>query len=218
MISGNLFAIMERMNISQIDLAKRAKISQSTLSGILHGTTPKKQTLAKLADALGVSEKELVEDSGSTKIFECPRCGSRSLVTWHNLGNDRYRFHCTYCDLDSGEQNGRAQAVRIFNSFYKVGNASSGNVHVLSLAELLDSSFANEDDVRPIWFENRGLFITPALVQIGVAEREQELVRVWWWNGNGNRSYMFNQYNSWWRCWSGKATQEMSDATPWDDK
>ena len=47
---------MDSREISQEDLAKRAKIAQSTLSRILDGTTasPRRRTLINLLSVLGV--------------------------------------------------------------------------------------------------------------------------------------------------------------------
>ena len=219
MIGDNILARMHEKGLTQIELAKRANISQSTLSAILHGTLPKKETLAKIADQLGCSATALAEPYEKHVISECPRCGSKSIVEFYSYASGRCRIHCAYCELDTGEQSSHGRAVSMFYSFKKanVSDGAVNNVRVLSLEELLDSSACDADSIRPVWFENRGLFIVPALLQCGVAERELEHVKVEWHNSYGAKSYMLSQYGSWWRCWSDRPTEEMSEATTWKD-
>ena len=83
--------------------------------------------------------------------------------------------------------------------------------------EVLDVESLDNDDVRPIWFENRGLFITPSLIHYGITEREQKLIRVLWYGSNGVRSYMLDQYDRWWRCWNDKPSIGQAENTPWND-
>ena len=89
-------------------------------------------------------------------------------------------------------------------------------LRVLSLEELLDASCFDEDDTRPVWFENRGLFCCAALLQCGVAERERGNVRIEWHGTFGGNSFEMAQYGKWWRVWTGKPSAERMDATAWD--
>ena len=218
MIGDNILARMKEYGFTQIEVANSANIAQSTLSAILHGATPKRETLAKIASVLGTSVEALVNVE-EPLASECPKCGSRAIVEWNSHVNGHCRIRCAYCELDTGEQNSRGRAISMFNSFKKanVSSADVGNVRVLSLEELLDSSASDAENIRPVWFENRGLFIVPALLQCGVAERELEHVKVEWHDSFGAKSYTLSQYGSWWRCWNNKPTQEMSEETAWKD-
>ncbi len=131
------------------------------------------------------------------------------------MHNGHCRLRCGYCDADTGEQSSAEKAERIWNSFKKVEreNAVEG-VHVLTAEELLDSS-RYSDDIRPVWFENRGIFCVPALLQCGIAEREHDTVRVEWHDSFGSSSYDMRNYGSWWRCWSDKPTAEQIESTAW---
>ena len=213
--SLSLPRIMHEKGYTQKTLSEKAGISQSTLSAIINGASPKPATLKALLDALGISQQQLFEKT-TQEVSVCLRCGSKAITEWYNHGNGHYRLKCNYCEADSGEQPTKAKAVAIFESFKTTAERrASANVCVLSLAELLDSSCADEEDCRPVWFENRGLFIVPAIIRYGGAERELELVKVLWYGTMGAKSYMLSTYNEAWRCWNQKPTAERSDATPW---
>lgn len=66
-LAENLRKMMRERNLSQIELAERAGITQGTISGILRGTTRNPAKLPHIADALGVSVEEL---RGKTEAFE----------------------------------------------------------------------------------------------------------------------------------------------------
>ena len=147
--------------------------------------------------------------------MQCKRCGSKAVSIWKH-GN-LCRIRCGYCDADTNEQKSEAEAERIWNSFKKVeGEEAQSACHVLTVEELLDYSEYDDNGVRCAWLENRGLFITPALVQCGVAEREHDIVRAMTFTSFGCDSYYLDKYNSWWRCWNRKPTEEQSEAIPWD--
>ena len=210
---------MREQGFTQKALAEKAHISQSTLSAILNGTPPKESTVSALADALGLTINELKESKRTTQeISVCPRCGSTAIYEWIAHGSGKVRFRCGYCEADTGEQRSREHAISVFNSFqHSADSRQHANVYVLSLAELLDSAFADADDVRPVWFENRGLFVVPALVQYGAAERELELVKVLWFGSMAPKSYLLDLYGTAWRTWNSRPTAERCDAEPWKD-
>lgn len=219
MIGYNIKELMKEKGLTQKVLAEQAKISQSTLSAIINGTHPSPSTMKALSMALDIPVEELNKKT-TQGINRCPRCNSSSIVEWFNHSNNHCRIHCAYCEADSGEQKSRAEAERVFGSFISE-KAERGRAHesvyVLSLEELLDSSCADADDVRPAWFENRGLFIVPALIQYGSAERELELVKVLWYGKMHASSYLLNLYGESWRCWNRRPTAERSDAEAWVD-
>ena len=215
-VGYNIGRFMKAKGLTQVELAKKAQISQSTLSAVINGTVPKKGTVEALCKALGVTEEEICQGNYTEEIERCPRCGSKAILVWNNLGNENCRIKCAFCEADTGEQKDKAHAVKVFRSFQKVAERRApSDVYVLPLAELLDSGLADADDVRPVWFENRGLFVVPALVQYGGAERELELVKVLWFGAMSPKSYLLSMYNDAWRCWSRRPTAERSDAEPW---
>ena len=152
----------------------------------------------------------------SVNDITCKSCGSSAVSVW--LHNGRCRIRCGYCNADTGEQSSLETAERIWNSFKHIDRKNSTGskeaTHVLSIDELLDiSCFA--DDVRPVWFENRGLFVAPALLECGIAERELNIVRIECHNFNGAHTYDVANYGSWWRCWSDKPSIVQCDGTDW---
>lgn len=209
MVGDNIHRLMKEKDMTQAELAKLAHISQSSLSAIINGATPKPETLLAVAESLGVSVESLKREK---VLRACPRCGCTAVVTWS--AENKYRLRCSYCELDSGEQKSFERAVNVMESF-RPTKSQENYTRSLKLSEVLDSSVADGENVRPVWFENRGLFVVPALLQCGIAEREQELVRVKWWGEQNARSFSFDKYGSWWRVWSGKPSQGMIDATPW---
>lgn len=220
MIGANIASAMHEKGLTQATLAKMASMSQGSLSDIVSGKAePRAETVRRIAYALGMDAEELKNLRKNYTPNVCPRCGSRSVTEWTNYGKGSCRIRCNYCELDTGEQANRGRALSIFESFEAPQKArrASESVRVLLLSELLDSACFDTEAVRPVWFENRGLFIVPSLLQSGIAEREQNLVRVWWWNSNGHKSFMLDQYCKWWRCWSDKPTEAVSDSIPWED-
>lgn len=214
MIGTNIGNRMRFKRMTQQELAEKAGISQASLSAIINGKSgAKAETLSAIASALGCTVAALKVEPSEPR--ECPRCGSRSISEWRNHGKESCRIRCNYCELDTGEQNSRAKALSVFYSFKNAEpRRAPSDVYVLPRTELLDASCFDGDDVRPVWFENRGLFIVPALLRCGIAERELELVKVVWF-GSGAKSFMLEQYGKWWRVWNGKASEAKSDATPW---
>ena len=215
---NKLEALMLQKGLTQTELARLANISQSSLSAIIRGVSkPKQSTKLALANALDVEFAELEEANANSAldISRCPRCGSRAVLVWENIATGSCRIKCGFCGVDTTEQQSRAEAVRVFNSYRNMERRACDDVRVLSLVELLDSSSADADDVRPVWFENRGLFITPALLLYGIDEREKEIVRVQWWNSNGNKSFELSKYGTWWRCWNKRPTEAQSEANEW---
>ena len=218
MIGNNIKALMKERGITQVMLAQKAGISQSTLSAIINGATPKAETAERIALALNVNVSDMQSVGKEHAELYCPRCGSHAVVEWLNHGNGKCRLRCSYCEADTGEQKDAEHAVAVFNSFaHSAERRAEKSVHVLSLAELLDSSCADSDDVRPAWFENRGLFIVPALIQYGMSERELEIVKVLWFGSMSAKSYLLSTYNEAWRVWGGKPTPARSDAEPWKE-
>lgn len=218
MISINVRSLLKERHLTQKVAAELAHISQATLSDIINGKTePSEQTLRALSTVLGVSVEELQTEP--VTVSACPVCGSRSVSIWENVATGTCRIACCYCGLDTEEQRSRAQAVHVFMSFKKppATNPSAAAVRVLTAAELLSAAGADSDSVRPVWFENRGLFVVPSLLLCGVAERELDLVRVMWWGNMGQQSYEFRYYGRAWRCWSGKPSQGLVDSTAWID-
>lgn len=149
--------------------------------------------------------------------MKCPRCGSEAVSIW--LHNKHCRIRCGYCDADTGEQKSQSKAEEVWNSFKSATPAELADcVHVMTEEELLDlSCYANDEYVRPLWFENRGLFCRPALAQCGVAEREMGNVLFVFFDSHGFMPYALQNYGSWWRCWSGKPSAELCESTPWSD-
>lgn len=218
MLGTAIYTLMKERNLTQAELAKAVGVSQATISAIINGTSkPRQSTLESIAKALGTVVADLEKDfvgSLPEKIV-CPRCDSTAVVEFCNHSTGTVRMSCGFCGLDSKEQRNRAEAYRVFSSFRPSERSVNEMVHVMTLTELLDSNAFDSYDVRDVWFENRGLFITPALMQYGVSERELDCVRVWWWNGNGHRSFELGKYGTWWRCWSGRPTEAQSDGVPW---
>ena len=213
MRSYNIRELMKERGITQASLASHIGMSQASVSNIINGANTSEDVLRNIASVLDVPFETLTSPV-STNI--CPRCDSKAVVEWFNHGNGNCRIHCAYCGADTGEQKDREHALRIFASFSKLQNGRvSANVYILPLAELLDTSCADADDVRPTWFENRGLFIVPALVQYGMAERELELVKVLWFDSMTPKSYLLSNYGEAWRCWNKKPTAEHAEAEPW---
>jgi len=217
MIGDNLRGILKAKGLTQAQLAQGAHISQSTVSAILNGTTPTENTLNGICEFLGIAQDILLSEKTTLQVNVCPRCNSKALIEWYNHGNGNCRIRCAYCEADTGEQRSREQALHVFSSFQtrSSGRRARASVYVLSLAELLDSAYADADDVRPVWFENRGLFIVPALMQYGRAERELDIVKVLWFGSMSAKSYLLGNYGIAWRCWNSKPTEEHSDAEPW---
>lgn len=214
-VGNNILSLMKERKYTQTKLAKEAKVSQATISAIINGAEPKEETLNSIARVFNVGAERLRDASNAVPVkLECPRCGSSAVVEFINHSNNVYRFHCGFCELDSGEQKSRGRAYNIFASFGASASAPVIGCRVLTLSELLDSRcFSN--DVRPVWFENRGLFCVPALLQSGIAERENACVRVMWADSYGIKSYDIAQYNSWWRCWNDKPSATICEETPW---
>lgn len=214
---NNLKDIMKGKGVTQTALAKMAGISQSTISAILNGNPTTPATLNAICNALGISAQKLSEET-TQEITSCPRCGSKAIIEWNNHLNNNCRLRCAFCEADTGEQRDKEHALRVFASFEQSeSRRAHANVCVLTLSELLDSSCADADDVRPVWFENRGLFIVPALLQYGLAERELELVKVLWFGSMSAKSYLLSNYGVAWRCWNGRPTAERSEAEAWKD-
>ena len=148
-------------------------------------------------------------------MYKCQRCGSESVSVWTHNGHCRIR--CGYCDADTGEQKNAAVAERIWNSFKKVERETDPSiVRVMTLDEVLDASCYDAEFVRPIWFENRGIFCSPMLMLCSTAERMQDCVRVVSFKNFGPTCYDMRNYGSWWRCWTGKPSEEQMDGTPWE--
>lgn len=214
-IGYSILSAMKAQGLTQKALAEKAHVSQSAISAIVHGTAPKDSTLSAICAVLGTTPAKISEKT-TQEVNVCPRCGSKAIIEWFNHGTGHYRFRCAYCEADSEEQKSRADAIRVFNSFgNKAERRAQDDIHVMSLAELLDVSFFDADDVRTVWFENRGLFIVPALLQYGGAERELELVKVTWFGKMSPSSYLLENYNNAWRCWNSRPTAERSDAEQW---
>lgn len=145
----------------------------------------------------------------------CRRCGSKAVSVWYHNGTCRMR--CGYCEADTGEQKSAGQAMKIWDTFKRAETAEpQSSVRVLSKDELIDSAFYDSSDIRPVWFENRGIFCCPALVQYGMAEREHGCVRVEWHGSFGSQSYDLQNYGSWWRCWSEKPSIEVLESEQWE--
>ena len=220
MLGSRIKALMKAQGLTQAQLAAKAGISQSSISTLINETSaPKSSTLEAVAEVLGTTSAELQEESVESAVVEkCPRCGSRFLAMWQNLGTGACRYRCDYCELDTGEQSTAEKAKHVLLSYSPTEVvAEHAAVRVFPLAELLSSSCFDSEAVRPVWFENRGLFVCPALLQYGIAEREQELVRVLWSGAFGYKSFELSKYNGWWRVWSDKPTEAQSDAWSWDD-
>lgn len=147
----------------------------------------------------------------------CTRCNSEAVSVWTH--NGKCRIRCGYCDADTGEQNSEAKALQIWNTFRRPAvGADTQAVRVMSKNELLDSALYDGEDIRPVWFENRGLFCVPALVQNGLAERELGCVRVEWHNSFGSKSFDVSNYGSWWRCWTDKPSLERLETEEWQSE
>lgn len=217
MIGTTIYALMKEKNLTQAKLAEMAGISQSTLSAIISGTVPRPETLSALSDALNVNLAETADThTFSNAPVRCPRCGSSAVAEWHDHASGKVRFRCGYCELDSAEQKGREKALHVFMSYHASPQQNTtADTRPLSLGELLNSSCFGEDDVRPVWFENRGLFCLPALLQCGTTEREQNCARLLWIGNFGLSSYDLDKYGSWWRCWANKPSGALCDDTPW---
>ena len=216
MIGYNLRRIMKDKGIKQAELAERIGMSQSSISGIINGfVNPRQSTLAELAEALGVTIDELRKEDTNPQNVVCPRCGSTAVIEWRNHDKNTYRFRCAYCDVDTDEQRSREEAIAIFRSFKKAQKSSQNDLHVLSIDELLDIGEYSDEHLRPLWFENRGLFIVPSIVRYSSAEQQSGIVRVDWYNGHGEKSFELRQYGSWWRCWNRKPSKTASDSVPW---
>lgn len=215
MLADNLRELMHEQGITQAHLAKKAGVSQSSISAIMNGTEPRESTLVALATALGTTTEALRTTETIPETFQCPRCFSCVVLSWSNLATGSYRYRCGFCEADSLEQKSRAQAYHVFMGFKKAETAEAERLHVLSLEELLDWGCFDSDAVRPVWFENRGLFIAPSLLQCDSADRENAVVRVSRFNSFGATSYYWAQYGSWWRVWSNRPTQAISDSVPW---
>ena len=220
---------MKARHITQKELAERLSVSQSTVSNYINGTyeMPDKTRL-EIAEILGLESADFEGIENDWKNwpsdFTCPRCNSRAVSEFFHHADHSSRITCGFCGLDSGWQREREKARKIFASFRpvrkselaEIKHASDNGVRVLTLAELLDSSQFDSDDVRPVWFENRGLFCCPALLQFGIAEREIDSVRVEWHKSFGQRTFELIHYNSFWRCWAEKPTQAQCDNVIWD--
>ena len=218
MIGDNIHRIMKEKGLTQAELAKLANISQASLSAIINNNSkPKAETIASLCAALCVPLALLEQQVAELSC--CPRCRSRALTMWQSFANGACRFRCGFCDLDSGEQRSKEKAVAVLSSYAQKGTSQSDctAVKVLSVAEVLSSDAYDANDVRPVWFENRGLFVVPALLLCGTAERSQNLVRVLWYGETGTRSFELDKYGSWWRIWSAKPSDGMIDSIPWDE-
>ena len=213
---------MKALKYTQKKLAEQVNISQATLSNIINGKAePSAELRNALASALRVTVADLDCAADEWKYwphdFACPRCGSRAVAEFYNHADGSCRLSCSFCGLDTGDQKNRSVAMRLLASYKppRKETAELSAARVFSVAELLDSSALDADDVRPVWFENRGLFCCPALLQYGIAERELELVRVQWWNANGSKSFELSKYGNWWRCWTQKPTEAQSNETAW---
>lgn len=218
MIGDNIRRIMSEKGLTQAHVAHMAKISQSTLSNIINGISqPYNDTLLNIANALGVAVCDLKASEQLAQKLTCSRCGSHVVIEWHNHDKDTYRIRCEYCEADTGEQNSRAKAVAVFHNLKKPQKWSQTQLHVLPLEELLDFGEYDNDSMRPLWLENRGLFLVASIIQYGTAEQQTGIVRAQWHSSFGEKSFVLNQYGSWWRCWNAKPSQAVAESTPWDD-
>ena len=218
-----LKSILKAKHITQKELAEKLAVSQATISNIINGVSePSEEQSRAIASMLAVPVEEITASADEWKTwpdnFACPRCNSRAVAEFINHTDGSCRLSCGFCGLDTGEQRDRTHAMRLFASYRPVSQSRAEHVavHVLSVAELLDSSAYDADDVRPVWFENRGLFCCPALLQCGGAERERACVRVEWHNSFGLRSFDMRTYNSSWRCWTSKPTTAQMDSIAWN--
>lgn len=219
MIGNNIKKIMKEKGLTQAQLAKLANISQASLSDIINSKVQAKaDTLSALASALEVSTEELGRRATALPEF-CPRCGSNSLIIWQSTAEHHARVRCSYCELDTGEQASMEKVVTVMLSYEnrRATAELAKDTKVLALSELLDDKYYSSDSVRPVWFENRGLFVVPALVQCGIAERENELCRVLWHGETSYRSFLWGKYGLYWRIWNNKPTQGMIESVQWDD-
>lgn len=217
MLADTIRKLMKEHGLTQAQLAKKASVSQSSISAILNGAEPRPITLAAIAHVLGTTAEELSATETIPERFRCPSCGSSVVLTWKNLATGACRFRCGFCNADSQEQSSVEKAYSVFLGFKRAESAEAELLHVLSLDELLDWACFDSDAVRPVWFENRGLFIAPALLQCDRADRENAVVRVSRFNSFGATSYYWAQYGSWWRVWSDRPTQAISDSVPWKE-
>lgn len=77
----NLKKLLQVRGVTQLQLAKMAGLTEANINRICTGkASPKNDTLAKIADALGVEMYELYEAPDEQMIF-CPHCGGAIKVT-----------------------------------------------------------------------------------------------------------------------------------------
>lgn len=63
MIKNNVAAIRLELGMTQIELARKAKISRVAVSAIENGTIPKGETMIKISKALGRPVEEVFEEN-----------------------------------------------------------------------------------------------------------------------------------------------------------
>ena len=66
--------LCKQMNITQQELAEKIGIKKSTLSNSINNN-PTVETLDKIAQALGVSVRDLFKPEGNEAKLTCPHCG-----------------------------------------------------------------------------------------------------------------------------------------------
>lgn len=63
-----LKAIRKKQKLSQVELSTLSNVSQTAISAIERGTSPKADTLSKLAKALNVSIEDLLKNDDSALV------------------------------------------------------------------------------------------------------------------------------------------------------
>ncbi len=148
---------------------------------------------------------------------KCPCCGSTALYEWRSVATQAFRIVCKYCETDSGEFPTIEEAWAEMEKKKPIERATDYRLpYVLSVEELLSPSAYSQDFIRPVWYENRGIFCCPALLSCSEVERDRDEVGVEWHGGYGTTTQCMKEYGKWWRVWSSKPSAMQMEEEPWE--
>lgn len=90
LVGENIKKLRKRLHMSQKELSKRAKVSQSGISDIENCTrSPSIYTIRMIANALGVSQSELLGEEKETTVNDDDGLRKEVILLFDNLPEDR---------------------------------------------------------------------------------------------------------------------------------
>ena len=102
-ISERIFYMMEKKNMTQLELSKRTGIATSNISDWKKKTNPKADCLLSICDALEITPEQLLTGKGidpeykdADMDYEVTRADIRILKQIHSLGDEQYKRLMAY--------------------------------------------------------------------------------------------------------------------------